>query len=135
MTMKQRFAWLLTLPAAALAQPASAPEPDPERLQVLYRQLRCLVCQNGSLVDSQAPLALDLKREIALRVAAGDSDRGIIDFLVQRYGEFISYQPPLEPATWLLWLGPLLLLLGGAAWLFRQRRHGPVEPEEPVDPP
>lgn len=133
--MKRHFAWLLTLPAAALAQPASAPEPDPERLQALYRQLRCLVCQNGSLADSQAPLALDLKREIALRVAAGDSDRGIIDFLVQRYGEFISYQPPLEPATWLLWLGPLLLLLGGAAWLFHQRRHGPVEPEEPVDPP
>ena len=84
--------------------------------------MRCLVCQNESLADSNAPLALDLKREIAQRVAAGDSDAQIIEFLVERYGDFVTYRPPLRAGTLLLWLGPPALLLGGGLLLWRRLR-------------
>lgn len=112
---------------AALAGPAASAAADPfaperwgqaeaDRLHTLSAELRCLVCQNESLADSTAGLALDLKREIAGRMAAGDSDEQIRQFLVERYGDFVTYRPPLTGRTLLLWLGPLLLL-GGALWL------------------
>ena len=105
----------------AQAQPATpggatAPEALADRMHRLTQDLRCLVCQNESLADSHAPLAMDLKREILALMAQGQSDAQIRDFLTQRYGDFVNYQPPLRPGTWLLWAGPLLLLAAGG-WL------------------
>jgi len=119
-------ALLLGLAAALDAGRAGAATPpsdvDADRMHALTAELRCLVCQNESLADSNAPLALDLKREIAQRVAAGDSDAQIIDFLVERYGDFVTYRPPLRAGTLLLWLGPPALLLGGGLLLWRRLR-------------
>ena len=119
-------ALLLGLAAALGAGRAGAATPpsdvDADRMHALTAELRCLVCQNESLADSNAPLALDLKREIAERVAAGDSDAQIIEFLVERYGDFVTYRPPLRAGTLLLWLGPPALLLGGGLLLWRRLR-------------
>ena len=119
-------ALLLGLAAALGAGRAGAAAPpsdvDADRMHALTAELRCLVCQNESLADSNAPLALDLKREIAQRVAAGDSDAQIIEFLVERYGDFVTYRPPLRAGTLLLWLGPPALLLGGGLLLWRRLR-------------
>jgi cytochrome c-type biogenesis protein CcmH len=115
-------ALLLWLSAAVASAAPKAPEVDADRLHALTAELRCLVCQNESLADSNAPLALDLKREIAQRVAAGDSDAQIIEFLVERYGDFVPDRPPLRAGTLLLWLGPPALLLGGGLLLWRRLR-------------
>lgn len=102
---------------------------DPElekRLMQLSQELRCLVCQNETLADSQAPLAVDLRREIREQMKAGKSDREVVAFLTERYGEFVLYRPPLKPTTYLLWFGPFLLLLFGMIVLYRyvnQRRE------------
>jgi len=86
------------------------------RAVALQKQLRCLVCQGQSLDESNAPLAADLRRLIRARIAAGDSDEQVEHYLVARYGDFILMKPPLEPLTYLLWFGPLgVLLIGGAA--------------------
>lgn len=125
---------------AAAASGAVAAAVDADRFMALTSELRCLVCQNESLADSHAPLAEDLKREIRARMAAGDSDAQILEFLVQRYGDFVTYRPPLDARTGLLWVGPLLLLALGAGVLWRQsRRAGPGHdgrvdaPDEPAD--
>ena len=127
MSARRTCAALLRGLAAALgAGRAGAATPpsdvDADRMHALTAELRCLVCQNESLADSNAPLALDLKREIAQRVAAGDSDAQIIEFLVERYGDFVTYRPPLRAGTLLLWLGPPALLLGGGLLLWRRLR-------------
>jgi len=112
-----------------LAQEARPMAEDPElekRLMKLSQELRCLVCQNETLADSQAGLAVDLRREIREQMKAGKSDQEIIAFLTQRYGEFVLYRPPLKPATYLLWFGPFVLLLVGLAVLYKyvkQRRE------------
>ncbi|MFM2329941.1 MAG: hypothetical protein RLZZ494_2044 [Pseudomonadota bacterium] len=97
---------------------------DDDRLHALSAELRCLVCQNESLADSTAGLALDLKREMREHILAGESDDEIRRFLVERYGDFVTYRPPWSARTVLLWLGPLLLLLGAAwgAWRHLQRQ-------------
>ncbi|CCH13379.1 cytochrome c-type biogenesis protein [Stenotrophomonas muris] len=113
---------LLTLPLAALAQ---QPLHDPQSLQFrddaeerrfhdLAAQLRCVQCQNQSLADSNAQIAQDLRREVLQLMQQGHDDAQIKQFLVARYGEFVLYQPPLQPGTWLLWGGPLLVLGAGA---------------------
>ncbi len=95
------------------------------RLKQLDEELRCLVCQNQSLADSNAPLAQDLRREVRSLAAAGKSDAEIKDFLVARYGDFVLYKPPVKGITWLLWFGPFILLAGGAlAWWSVTRRRG-----------
>ena len=108
---------------AALAQPA----PDlafEERLKRLEGDLRCLVCQNQTLADSNAPLAEDLRREVRTLALAGKSDDEIRAFLVARYGDFVLYRPPVKGTTWLLWFGPFALLLGGAGiWYAVVRRR------------
>jgi cytochrome c-type biogenesis protein CcmH len=113
---------LLLLAVAVVAQdarPASGDDPAIEkRLQSLSKELRCLVCQNETLADSQAGLAEDLRREIREQMKAGKSDKEIISFLTQRYGQFILYRPQVTPTTYLLWFGPFLLLIGGLAILF-----------------
>jgi cytochrome c-type biogenesis protein CcmH len=94
------------------------------RARSLSRELRCMVCQNQSIDDSEAPLARDLRLLVRERIAAGDSDPQVIDFLVARYGEFVLLKPRLEPHTLLLWLLPPLVLAGGglALWMHSRRR-------------
>ena len=102
------------------------------RYQALINETRCLVCQNQTIADSNAPLAADLRREIREMIAGGSTDREIMDFLVARYGDFVLYRPPLQPTTWALWGGPLLLLAVGAIVFVRilQSRAGQSFEEE-----
>jgi cytochrome c-type biogenesis protein CcmH len=120
----------------ALAKDAQPVGEDPaleQRLTKLSQELRCLVCQNETLADSRADLAEDLRREIREQMKAGKSDKEIIAFLTERYGQFILYRPRVTPTTYLLWFGPFVLLLAGLAVLFRyikQRRD--LIPERPL---
>jgi cytochrome c-type biogenesis protein CcmH len=106
--------------------------PDPRleaRARALSRDLRCMVCQNQSIDDSDAPLARDLRLLVRERIRAGDSDPKVIDFLVARYGEFVLLRPRFETHTALLWLTPLVILVGGAIALLvlARRRSRPDE--------
>jgi cytochrome c-type biogenesis protein CcmH len=96
------------------------------RARVLSKQLRCMVCQNQSIDDSDAPLARDLRILVRERLQAGDSNSQVLDFMVQRYGEFVLLRPRLHWRTALLWLAPAVLLIGGALILFllARRRRG-----------
>lgn len=112
------------------AQPLAADPVLEERVLSLAKELRCLVCQNETLADSRADLAVDLRNQIREQMKAGKSDKEIIAFLTERYGKFILYRPPMDPTTYLLWFGPFILLLGGLLFLFRyvkQRRELIVE--------
>ena len=115
-------------------RPASGDDPVVEkRLMDLSKELRCLVCQNETLADSQAGLAEDLRREIREQIKAGKSDQEIISFLTQRYGQFILYRPRVTPTTYLLWFGPFVLLIVGLFVLFRYiRYHRDSVKEEPL---
>jgi cytochrome c-type biogenesis protein CcmH len=109
---------------AQTAQPIEDPAIE-ARMKNLTKQLRCLVCQNETLADSQAQLAEDLRREIREQIKAGRSDQEILAYATQRYGDFILYNPPVKATTYLLWFGPFLLLVLGSVLLFRfikQRR-------------
>jgi cytochrome c-type biogenesis protein CcmH len=90
-----------------------------QRVVVLSRQLRCLVCQNETLADSRADLASDLRNQIREQMEAGKTDREIIKFLTDRYGDFVLYRPPIKPTTYVLWFGPFLLFIGGFVTLYR----------------
>lgn len=112
------------------AQAADTPAVD-ARVQKLSEELRCLVCQNQSLADSNADLAVDLKNQVREQIIQGASDRQVIDFMTARYGDFVLYRPPLKATTLLLWFGPGLLLIGGLIALFmrlRRRTEGAAEP-------
>lgn len=89
------------------------------RLKAMSQELRCLVCQNQTLSDSNAPLAEDLRKEIRTQMREGKSDQEVIDYLVARYGDFVRYRPPVNTNTALLWFGPFLLLIIGAFVLYR----------------
>lgn len=95
------------------------------RALALAGELRCLVCQNQSLAESHAPLALDLRRQIHEQLAQGRSEQQVTQFMVQRYGDFVLYQPPFNASTALLWLGPVLLLAAGVAALAAHWRRRP----------
>jgi cytochrome c-type biogenesis protein CcmH len=100
------------------------------RARSLSQELRCMVCQNQSIDDSEAPLAKDLRLLVRDRLVKGDSDKQVLDFLVARYGEFVLLKPPLQPQTMLLWgLSPLVLLIGIAALFAMSRRRKTVVPE------
>ena len=129
-------AWLLVLllvlvTTAAFAQVADPAPPrfntpaEEQRFHALVTELRCVMCQNQSLADSNAQIAHDLRREVLVLMRQGKSDAAIRDYLVARYGEFVLYKPRIEIKTWLLWFGPALLLLGGGFVVARVvRRHG-----------
>jgi cytochrome c-type biogenesis protein CcmH len=108
------------------AQPSASDPVLEDRVMNLAKELRCLVCQNETLADSRADLAVDLRNQIREQMKAGKSDKEIIAFLTERYGKFILFRPPVDPTTYLLWFGPFILLLGGLLFLFRyvkQRRE------------
>jgi cytochrome c-type biogenesis protein CcmH len=115
----------------SIAFVSRAVENNEARIRQLEEKLRCLVCQNQSLADSGAELAGDLRRQVREQVAAGKTDEQVIDYLVQRYGDFVRYDPPFKATTALLWVGPFLLLAAGAGVLVvvvRRRRNAPEEP-------
>lgn len=124
---------VLLLTGAAAATKMDPPPPSGNapgmsalevRLKHLESELRCLVCQNQTLADSNADLAADLRHEVRELALAGKSDDEIRAYLVARYGDFVLFSPPLKPVTWLLWFGPFaLLLLGGAVWWVVLRRR------------
>jgi cytochrome c-type biogenesis protein CcmH len=111
-------------PAVRLASPAQE-----ARARALFQQLRCVVCQNESIDDSEADLASDLRRIVRQKIAEGSSDDQVRAFLVQRYGEFILLKPTLSPGNAALWLAPVLLLAAGGAYLWVQGRK-PAAPDD-----
>ena len=121
------FAQSQSQPAREAPAPAASLLPtqaERERFHALAEELRCLVCQNQTLADSEASLAADLRREVEELMLAGRSDDEIKAYLVQRYGDFVLYRPPVQRNTWLLWGGPFaLLVIGGIVWWRVQRSH------------
>src|SRR5574337_320791 len=127
----------LSLPAlAGEAQPTVADPALEARVLKLSEVLRCLVCQNQSLAESQAELALDLRNQVREQLAAGKSEQEVADYMVARYGDFVLYKPPVKSTTLILWAGPGVLLLAGLGWLgwrlaSRKRAPAPeLSPEE-----
>ena len=120
--------------ATAFASDAAPTEKDPvaqARAVKLSETLRCLVCQNQTIADSNAELAVDLRRQVREQIAAGKSDDEIITYMTDRYGDFVLYRPPVKATTVLLWGGPALLLLIGAFMLMRIMRERRTAPEAP----
>ncbi len=138
--MKRLVAALFLIMAAIL--PAMAVQPDEilsdpaleHRARALSADLRCLVCQNQSIDDSNAPLARDLRVLVRERLKAGDSDAQAVDFIVARYGDFVLLRPRFTPETWILWIGPFALLLVAGALLYLRRRRGGNEAEKALAP-
>jgi cytochrome c-type biogenesis protein CcmH len=119
--------------AAKEAAPAADNPVLEQRLMNLSSELRCLVCQNQTIADSNADLAVDLRKEIREKMQSGMSDDEIRDFMVSRYGDFVLYQPPFKPTTFMLWVGPFLLLALGLVVLYinvRRRQKMLAEPEQ-----
>lgn len=118
----------LTLQAREAAPLAEDPALE-QRVMTLSTELRCLVCQNETLADSHADLAIDLRNQIREQMRAGKSDEQIKAWLTERYGDFVLYRPPVKSVTWALWFGPFVLLVVGAAallmYLRRRRQHTP----------
>jgi len=136
----KRLGIILALAAAvAFGSPAHAVQPDEimadpikeARARELSKELRCMVCQNQSIDDSDTPLARDLRLLVRERILAGDSDSQVVEFLVARYGEFVLLKPRFNPHTMLLWLLPPLALMGGgiALWIYSDRRRRAVVSE------
>ncbi|MGH8028586.1 MAG: cytochrome c-type biogenesis protein [Arenimonas sp.] len=128
---------------AAATPAASAPmqfrdAAEETRFRNLAAELRCVMCQNQSLADSDAPIAHDLRRQVLELMRAGRTDAQVKQYLVERYSEFVLYEPPVRPLTWLLWFGPLLLLAGGglliATVVRRRARALPVAGSAPSNP-
>ena len=121
----------LGLATASLAIDPAPPFEDPEleaRYRALVQEIRCLVCQNQTIADSNAFLAADLRREIREMMAQGATDDEIVQFLVERYGDFVLYRPPLKPATWALWGAPAFLLAVGLVVFARVLRARAAQP-------
>lgn len=112
---------LLLFSVTSFAKEAQSMAQDPaleERVNEVSHELRCLVCQNQTIADSHAALAIDLKNQVREMLAAGKSNDEVVSYMVERYGDFVRYRPPLKPTTVLLWLGPGLLLVVGSIILF-----------------
>ncbi len=131
------LALLLLLGGAAWAKEAAPAAADPAlelRVMAIAAELRCLVCQNQTIAESDADLAKDLRNQIREKLQQGQSERDIVDYMVARYGDFVLWRPPFKPITLLLWLGPVLLLAAGLLALLyllaRQRDAREVELSE-----
>lgn len=114
---------------AAEAPPVAANPELEKRVMAIAEELRCLVCQNQTIADSHADLAIDLKNQVREKLQQGMSDKDVTDYMVQRYGDFVLYRPPVKVITWLLWFGPFALLVGGIFFLVLRLRRG----RAPVD--
>ena len=137
-----RWSWLIScvvfwfclatmLPShGAEALPTAADPALEQRVNALSAELRCLVCQNQSVADSNAPLAIDLKNQVREQLRAGQTDRQVIEYMTARYGDFVLYRPPVKITTLLLWGGPPLLLLLGGLLLWRSMRAGSRVPDD-----
>jgi cytochrome c-type biogenesis protein CcmH len=123
---------LAVAPLFVNAGDAPGPAPDAileKRVVAISQELRCLVCQNQTIADSDAALAVDLRQQVREKLAQGMSNRDVSDFMVERYGDFVLYRPPVKTTTWLLWFGPFLLLAGGLIVLGRNlTRRAHAEP-------
>ena len=131
------LAFLLPLPAAAVKPDEMLADPALEaRAREIGKGLRCLVCQNESIDESNAELARDLRLLVRERLTQGDSNDDVRDFVVQRYGDFVLLRPPVKPSTWILWYGPVGILLLGAAgvlfYLLGRRKAAAAMPAEAV---
>jgi len=131
------LAFLLLLGGAAWAKEAAPAAADPlleERVMAIAAELRCLVCQNQTIAESDADLAKDLRNQVREKLLAGQSERDIMNYMTARYGDFVLWRPPFKPITLLLWLGPVLLLLAGLLALYyrlaRARGAGAIELSE-----
>lgn len=138
---------LMHIGQSAFAKEATPNAEDPvleARMMRIAAELRCLVCQNQTIADSSAGLAVDLRNQVREMLARGENDKQIIDYMTARYGDFVLYRPPLKSTTALLWFGPAVLLLGGIITLFfvlrRRSRMGPemfdadeIDPEPEQD--
>ena len=132
---------VLLLSFSAYAQLQQVQEPlvfenqqQQDRFDQLTKELRCLVCQNQNLADSDAPWAHDLRREVHAMLQTGQSDKQIKQFMVERYGDFVLYRPPVQTNTYLLWVAPLILLLGGALVLrFNIKKRSALLADAPTD--
>jgi cytochrome c-type biogenesis protein CcmH len=126
----------LILAGTVLAREAPPSVPDPaleKRAMALADELRCLVCQNQTIADSHAELAIDLKNQIREKMNAGMGDKEILDYMVARYGDFVLYRPPVKATTLLLWFGPFIVLIAALAGLFRYlRRRRTAATEQPL---
>ena len=135
--MKILFGLLIVVAMNAFGQALDIAKPDPvveARLKGLAEELRCLVCQNQTIADSNAPLALDLRNQIRTQIAQGRSDDQIRDYMVERYGDFVLYKPPLKASTALLWVGPFVLVgLGLLLWLGLERRKPAAADSAPLE--
>ena len=129
------------LPSAQISgKEAQATELDPgehRRVQGIASQLRCLVCQNQSIADSDADLAVDLRKQVIEQINAGRTDKEIIDYMVERYGDFVLYNPPFKASTIILWLGPVVIFLGAAVAFYinvRRRKSTVAASERTLTP-
>ena len=120
--------WLLAalLMGTAQADTAGLDAAQEARYHQLINELRCLVCQNQTIAESNAPLAVDLRTQVIKQLSEGRSNAEITGYLTDRYGDFVLYRPPFKASTVLLWAGPFLLLLGGLIWAWRVLRSTPV---------
>jgi cytochrome c-type biogenesis protein CcmH len=129
----------LAIASGKEAAPAAADPILEARVIRLTSELRCLVCQNQTIADSHAGLAVDLRNQVREMLQRGDSEQHILDFMTTRYGDFVLYRPPLKSSTMVLWFGPAVMVLGGLALLIfvlRRRSRMPPEcfdPEEPTE--
>lgn len=131
------LALLMSLPVAAREATPMASDPALEaRVMVIAEELRCLVCQNETIAASHADLAVDLRAQIRSKLSQGQTSQQILDFMVERYGDFVLYRPPLKPLTLLLWVGPFALLLLAAGVLalnVRRLRRSATEALSPAE--
>lgn len=137
-TLLTRFLFILTLAGFGAVAPALAVEPDEiladpaleQRARTLSAEIRCVVCQNESIDSSNAEIARELRLLVRERLVAGDTDQQVFDYLVARYGDFVLLRPPMKPSTYLLWFGPLAILLLGiiAVAVFFRRQRAAAEP-------
>lgn len=118
------MAFMAVVAHAEVAKSVSSNPELEKHVMAISEELRCLVCQNQTIADSHAELAVDLRNQVREKLEQGMSDKDILAYMVERYGDFVLYRPPVKMTTWLLWFGPFLLLIGGVIFLGMKLRRG-----------